>query len=171
MSEVLSEREKALWRALGLMSRQLQTAVEQRLQQDAGISRADFEILQALADADGNQARARELADMLGWEKSRISHQVTRMVSRGLVRRTECATDLRGSWIAIAEPGHAALRDARPGYERVVRESFTSLLSESEAEALAGQALRVIAATDPGTCHVEVEALRRALDDGATVTG
>jgi DNA-binding MarR family transcriptional regulator len=156
-----SERDWALWRAFTLMSRQLIGTVEQRLRDDAGISSPDFEILHALSLQDGHQARSRDLGEMLTWEKSRISHQVKRMVERGLVARIECATDLRGTWVALAPAGRAALDAALPGYREQVFASFTGLLDGDDATSFAQSALKVIQATDPDTCKVEIDQIER----------
>ena len=92
MSEVsdISEADWSVWRSFVMMRRQLDRALEHRLQEDAGISGPDFEILLSLFKAPDNQLRARDLVELLGWEKSRVSHQVTRMVARGLVEREVC---------------------------------------------------------------------------------
>ena len=89
MSEV-TEEEWAVWRTFYAMRRQLDRALEDQLQRDAGISGADYEILLALFTSRDRRLRSRDLVDRIGWEKSRISHQVTRMESRGLVERSEC---------------------------------------------------------------------------------
>lgn len=157
----LDEREWALWRALTLMSRQLSGTVDQRLRDDAGISSADFEILHALAGHASHRARSRELAQMLMWEKSRISHQVSRMVNRGLVQRTECDTDMRGMWVELAPAGRDALEAALPGYQQELSSRFTSLMNDSEATSFVSAALKVIEATDPDTCRVEIERIQR----------
>jgi DNA-binding MarR family transcriptional regulator len=164
MSEAsLSDRESAVWRALTLMGRGLATATEKGLQRDAGISAPDFEILRALSEADGSRARASELGGMLSWEKSRISHHVTRMVGRGLVARDECEVDLRGTWVTITPEGRAALDRALPAYAEVVRSTLTGLLSEADAAAIGRAAVAVVRGMEPGACGVEVDRLERAL--------
>lgn len=158
----LTPREWALWRAFMLMSRQLTGIVDQRLRDEAQISTADFEILHALEGSAQHRARARDLADMLTWEKSRISHQVTRMVQRGLVTRTECETDMRGTWVSLAPAGREALERALPGYQEELQRRFTSMLDDGEATEFVATALKVIQATDPDTCQVEIARITRA---------
>jgi len=50
---------------------------------DAGLSLGDFDVLVALSEAPGQRLRAFELAAVLEWEKSRLSHHVRRMEQRG----------------------------------------------------------------------------------------
>ena len=94
----LDPADWAMWREATTMRSGVERALEQRLQRDAGISGADFDVLHSLADAEDHRLRAGALAESLGWEKSRISHQVRRMTERGLVERAECPTDLRGTY-------------------------------------------------------------------------
>jgi len=46
-----------------------------------------------------------ELGHQLGWEKSRLSHQVTRMADRGLVEKLKCPSDLRGAVVGVSARG------------------------------------------------------------------
>ena len=48
--------------------------------------------------------RVLELARALGWEKSRLSHQLTRMQQRGLVERSNCSEDRRGAFVVVGGP-------------------------------------------------------------------
>jgi DNA-binding MarR family transcriptional regulator len=141
----LDEAEWAMWRGFVAMRRSLDRALEQRLQADAGISAADFDVLASLACADDRRLRAGALAEALGWEKSRISHQVSRMAARGLVERAECPTDARGTWVVLSDEGAEALDAARPGYIEVLRRTFFGPLSEAERGTLRALADRVLA--------------------------
>ncbi|WNM25825.1 MarR family transcriptional regulator [Demequina capsici] len=145
----LDEREWALWRSFALMSRQLWNRVEQRLQAEAGISAADFEILHALWTADQHRVRVGALGEMLMWEKSRISHQVSRMERRGLVERVVCEEDLRGTWVGLTSEGSEVLAPALLVFARAVREAYTSRLTPDIAPQFAATMMRVVMATDP----------------------
>ncbi|WP_430866736.1 MarR family winged helix-turn-helix transcriptional regulator [Demequina aurantiaca] len=145
------------------MSRRVMSAVEARLQADAGISSADLEILAALDKSPGGTARAKDLGEMLSWEKSRISHQVTRMVDRGLLQRTECDQDLRGSWVQQTTAGRDALALALPHYGAAVREVYLNHLGDGQASSLALTALQVVAASTPDACRAETDEIGKAL--------
>ena len=62
-----------------------------------------------------------ELADALGWEQSRLSHQLRRMRDRGLVVRHGSDDDRRGATVDLTEAGRAALELAAPGHAELVR--------------------------------------------------
>ena len=98
--------------------------VNRELQLDAGLSHQDFHILNALADSPGQRLRLGDLAVRIGWERSRVSHQVLRMAGRGLVDRLPSATDARATDAALTADGRAALRRALPGHLALVRTMF-----------------------------------------------
>jgi DNA-binding MarR family transcriptional regulator len=132
------------WRDLTAMRAQVERALEQRLQRDAGISSADFDVLHGLSVAEGNRLRAGALAETLGWEKSRISHQVRRMAERGLVERTDCPTDLRGTWVVLTSAGADAFATASCGYVATLDRVFFSQLDSDDKAGLHRAAAAVI---------------------------
>ena len=145
----LDEADWTMWRGFVAMRRSLDRALEQRLQADAGISTADFDVLHALGRAEGHRLRAGALADALGWEKSRISHQVSRMAARGLLDRAECPSDARGTWVVLADAGADALATASCGYAEVLQETFFGPLSAADKRTLSALAERVLARDVP----------------------
>ncbi len=148
MSEVseVSEQEWAVWRKFYAMRRQLDRALEDQLQRDAGISAPDYEILLALFESPDRRLRSRDLAERIAWEKSRISHQVTRMESRGLVERTECEDDLRGTWIGLTTDGRRAVLGAMREHTAAIRRLFFDVLTDDELDGLGGASDRVLQA-------------------------
>ncbi|HNP15326.1 MAG: MarR family transcriptional regulator [Cryobacterium sp.] len=140
--------EWGVWRKFYAMRRQLDRALEDQLQRDAQISGPDYEILLALFDAPERRLRSRELAEQTGWEKSRISHQVTRMVSRGLVERSECPDDLRGTWISPTRDGLRAVLGAMREHSATIRRLFFDVLTDEELATLGTASERVLEAID-----------------------
>jgi DNA-binding MarR family transcriptional regulator len=122
----------AMWREVTAMRSSVERALEQRLQRDAGISGADFDVLHSLSMAEDTRLRAGALAESLGWEKSRISHQVRRMAERGLVERADCPTDLRGTWVVLTSAGAGAFATASCGYVETLEHVLFSRLDASD---------------------------------------
>ena len=141
----LNEREQRAWRGYTLMQRRLTRVLGQRLTRDSGLSAADYELLVPLSEAADDRLRARDLARMVDWEKSRLSHQLTRMEQRGLVERRECPTDARGAFISLTAAGRAAIEGAAPQHVDAVREHFMDLLTEREIAVLTRITDRVLA--------------------------
>jgi len=150
-----TDDERELWRAFFLMRRQLDLTVERRLQADSGISTADFEILSSLVDEPTKRLRAGRIADLIGWEKSRVSHQLNRMEQRNLVRREECGDDGRGVWVALTEAGGNAVVSAAGDHSAVVREYFFDVLSDDEKAALKAMSQRMLDTINPPLCADE----------------
>ncbi len=133
----LDERQAHVWRAYLDLNRELTGALEDQLLRDAGLSGADYTILVPLSEAPTGLLRARELCTEIGWDRSRLSHQVSRMEKRGLVARQECLEDGRGSMVQLTGAGRAAIEGAAPDHAETTRRYFFDLLSTDELETLA----------------------------------
>ncbi len=139
----LDPEDWLLWHAFCAMRNRVDRALEQRVQQDAGLSLADFEVLRGLAAAEGHRLRAGALAETLGWEKSRISHQVRRMAERGLLAKETCDSDGRGTWVQLSTAGADAFATASCGYVELLRERFVDRLDDRQRAVLRAAADRV----------------------------
>ncbi len=133
--------------------------LEQRLQGAVGISVPDLDILMALDASPDGRLRAGELGEMLGWEKSRISHHVSRMEARALVRRVTCAEDHRGTWVEMGAAGRGALDAALPVFASHLKQSLVDVLPAEESEAIGRFALRVLDASPATSCRAEIDRL------------
>jgi DNA-binding MarR family transcriptional regulator len=132
----LDERKAQVWQAYRDMQRELAGALERQLIRDSGLSGAEYAVLVPLSAAPDGLVRARELGSELGWDRSRLSHQVSRMEKRGLVEREECSADARGSMVRLTDTGRAAIEAAAPEHVETVRRHFFDLLSDDEVETL-----------------------------------
>src|SRR5947199_425711 len=133
----LDERERRLWQSYRDLTRELQRAFDRQLERDAGLSGAEYAILVPLSEAADSLVRMRELGTGLGWDRSRLSHQVRRMENRGLVAREECVDDGRGAMVRLTAAGRAAIEAAAPQHVATVRRYFFDQLSEGEQSVLA----------------------------------
>ncbi|MBF9071693.1 MarR family winged helix-turn-helix transcriptional regulator [Streptacidiphilus fuscans] len=142
----LSPDEQHLWRTFLQMQKELEAQLSRQMLNDSELSMADFSVLVQLTDTPEGQARVLELARGLRWEKSRLSHHLTRMVKRGLIDRAECASDGRGSFVVITDSGRRAIEDAAPKHVETVRKLFFDPLSEGQLAQLGQVAERILAA-------------------------
>jgi DNA-binding MarR family transcriptional regulator len=133
----LTASEARAWRALQNLSAPLAAALNRQLTRDSALSSADYEVLVVLSESPAGVLRAGELGRATGWEKSRLSHHIKRMVARGLVERRGCVTDGRGLMVAITPNGQSAIEQAAPGHVEAVREYVIDLLTPGQLEVLA----------------------------------
>jgi DNA-binding MarR family transcriptional regulator len=140
----LSDREQRAWRGYRRMRTLLDLQLGRDLMRESGLSEADYDVLSGLSETEGHRLRLGELAAQMLWSKSRLSHHITRMQQRGLVRREECSDDGRGSMIVLTEAGWRGIVEAAPGHVESVRRHMIDLLTEDEIEALAALTGRVV---------------------------
>ena len=150
MSETrwLSDEEQRMWRRYRDMIQLLDLAVERQLQRVAAMSQSDYSVLVSLSEAEGPGLRARDLGAALGWDRSRVSHQVRRMEGRGLVAKNECAEDGRGTIVSLTDAGAQAISSVAPKHVEKVRELFIDVISEDEVRLLTEIYERVVARID-----------------------
>ncbi|HET6733187.1 MarR family winged helix-turn-helix transcriptional regulator [Mycobacterium sp.] len=128
----LTDEQQQIWRGYLTMVSRLQTAMQRQLQSDCDVSLADYDVLVALSEA-GPQ-RMNELGEVLGWEQSRLSHQLRRMRGRGLVARHGSDDDRRGATVELTADGRAALQTAAPGHVELVRAVVFDGLSAAQLQ-------------------------------------
>jgi len=133
----LTAQEQRVWRRWLTLNARLAASLHKELQDNAGLSMPDFEVLVHLTDNAEGRIRVTDLARLLQWERSRVSHHVTRMERRRLVQRVECADDGRGAFILITPQGRAAIEQAAPGHVTAVRRLVFDALSAEELGAFA----------------------------------
>ncbi len=136
MSRWLTAEEQRAWRGLLRMTSQLNARMNRQLQDEYGISLADYDVLVVLSEAPAARLRVFEIADALAWEQSRVSHQLARMQRRGLIAREECQADARGAFVVLSEAGRAAIERAAPAHVETVRQLVFDGLSRDQVTAL-----------------------------------
>lgn len=119
------------------MQRTLETHLERHLHRDFGLSKSDFEVLVNLSESAHGRMRAFELGRSTQWEKSRLSHHLSRMEKRGLIRKEACES--RYPEIVITAEGMAAIEACAPAQAARVREFFVDVFGP-ERFAMLGEA-------------------------------
>lgn len=144
----LDEREERAWRALQFMGMRLDARLAAELAAVSDLSHSDYTVLVALTDQPDGRLRLFELAATLGWEKSRVSHQIARMVDRGLVAKERCGDDRRGAFVVATDGGIAAIEAAAPHHVESVRRLFVEPLTPDELDALGRAAQKILDAIE-----------------------
>lgn len=149
----LTPDELRAWKGLSLMQLQLQARLSRRLAEH-GLSYQDYLVLATLSDQSDGRRRVVELSEELGWEKSRLSHHISRMCARALVAKVPCPSDQRGIYVMITDEGRDTLSAAAPGHVDDVQRYFFRHLSAQQVTALGAIADQVLdGLEDAGPSH------------------
>jgi DNA-binding MarR family transcriptional regulator len=132
----LEPEQWELWNTWMQAQRLLARELDRGLQRAYGISKAEFSVLVTLHQVPGRRMRVGELAESLDWEKSRVSHLLTRMENRELVDRTESDPAGRRSGIGLTAKGRGAVEDAILGHADNIRRHFFDALTPEQAAAI-----------------------------------
>lgn len=151
MSETnwLNYDEKRAWRGLLRATRALFDELGHDLATNAGLSMTDYEILVRLSEEPSRMMRMTELAASTGLSKSRLSHQMTRMESRGLTKRRDCETDARGQLAVLTDEGFGILERAARGHVDSVRRHLFDHFTPEQVDSLADWTEKVVKHLDP----------------------
>ncbi|GAA2973401.1 MarR family winged helix-turn-helix transcriptional regulator [Streptomyces enissocaesilis] len=125
----LSDTETQAWRGLLQMNELLVSRTNRPIQNDFGLSEADCAVLTELTQDPEGWMRISDLVGNLGWERSRISHQLGRMAKRGLAVRKQYAADRRGALVAATGKGRSAITVAAPRHTEEISRLFFDHLS------------------------------------------
>jgi DNA-binding MarR family transcriptional regulator len=120
----LDHEQQETWFAWMRVMLRLSYEMNRQLQSDTELSLNDYHVLNALADSADGRLQVNALAARIGWERSRLSHHLQRMSTRGLVRRDRSTTDGRATDAHLTDEGRAALVAATPGHVAWVRTLF-----------------------------------------------
>lgn len=134
--DLLSPHEDHAWQSFLEMQVRFWRKLAQLLQQETGLSEPEFAILSALQRSPAGRLRPYELSGVTQFEKSRLHHQLTRMVGRGLITRERCPDAARGAMITLTDAGRDAILAALPRRAAHIREWLIEPLDAGRLTAL-----------------------------------
>ena len=132
--KLLSPRELRVWHAFQLMHEDVLGRVGRDISQTTGLSGPEFGVLSRLAAIGKGEIRQQALAEVMGWDKSRLSHQLTRMNERGLIERR--SADGNAVLVVLTKAGREKLEAARPIHAESVRRNLLSRLSQEQIDTI-----------------------------------
>ncbi len=144
MTRWLTEDEQRLWRGWLAASMLLPERLNRDLQEQHGLTGTDYQVLVELSESPERRMRMSTLAERTQLSRSRLSHQIDRMTTAGLVNRQECAQDGRGMFAVLTEQGWETIVAAAPDHVESVRRHLVDRLTPEQFEAF-GQACITVA--------------------------
>lgn len=141
----LTEKEMELWRLILRGDWRIDRTIDETLQRGEGLTDAEFSVLVVLTEAEEPAVRLKEICRQLEWDRSRTSHQITRMERRGLVIKEKSECDARGVQVRVTEEGRRRIEAAAPGHVEVVRNLVFDHITEEEFAALKSFYTKVLA--------------------------
>jgi DNA-binding MarR family transcriptional regulator len=127
----LTDDEQQAWRSIIRGTRHLIARLDHDLK-PLGLTGEDYGVLVSLSEADGQRLRMAELAATSAQSRSRLSHHIKRLESRGLVVRESCEEDRRGQFATLTPTGRQLLELAAPHHVAGVREHLLDHLSADD---------------------------------------
>jgi DNA-binding MarR family transcriptional regulator len=114
----LNEQEADAWLQLLSVFEYLPAAIDVQLKRDAGLGRFEYTVLAMASGAPEHTIAMLRLAELTNGSLSRLSHTVTRLAERGLVRRSQ-----RGGtrYVTLTPQGWELLQEAAPAHVEEVR--------------------------------------------------
>lgn len=126
----LSPQELRVWHAFMLMGEDVLARVGRDIAEATGLSGSEYGVLSRLTAFGKGEMRQQALAGVMGWDKSRLSHQLTRMQERSLIERRR--TDGKTVVVALTRLGREKLAAALPIHAASVRRNLLSRLTPEQ---------------------------------------
>jgi DNA-binding MarR family transcriptional regulator len=128
----LSRDERDFWFAWKRVHEIVRARIAEDINAATGLSDPDTAILIRLEDASST-LRQSKLAEALGWDRTRLSHHLTRMQDRGLLSRSKAGN---GVDVTISPLGRDAVESFRPLHAAAVRRYLIDPLSPADFDRL-----------------------------------
>ena len=151
MSETrwLDDDEQRAWRRMAAVMTLLPAALDAQLQRDAGVTHFAYFVMAMLSEAPDRALRMSVLAARSSSSPSRLSHTISRLESRGWVRRQRSSVDGRGQVAELTDEGWAALVSAAPGHVTAVRQYVFDALTPEQVDQMREICSAVLGNLDP----------------------
>ncbi|MBC9956329.1 MarR family winged helix-turn-helix transcriptional regulator [Yimella sp. cx-51] len=126
----LDDEQQEAWRHYIRGSRALETALDSELQNAAGMSLSEYELLSMLSEAPDRVLRMSALADLIVQSRSRVTHTANRLARRGWVERRAAVGDGRGVELMLTESGMDAVLQAAQSHVTSVRQHLVDVIDK-----------------------------------------
>ena len=132
----MKELDSKAWRAFHKIGTSLLPHLSRQITNHSGISSAEYVVLVSLSELQTDSVSLNRLAIGLGWEISRMSHQISRMEASGLVTKSRSAEDSRSFNVSITARGRKLAESAIPLQSKEINHCFSNVLTKQQMETL-----------------------------------
>jgi DNA-binding MarR family transcriptional regulator len=144
----LTAAEVDSWLSVVRLMTWLPWSIDQQLRRDANLGMAEYQVMARLSQSPGRTLRMSALADLANASLSRLSHLITRLERRGLVRREPDPADGRFTNAILTDEGFRALAAAAPVHVAHVRSLVIDALSPEQLRRMGLAADRIMSRID-----------------------
>lgn len=145
----LDDEELEAWIRLIAVVELLPGVLDSQLRRESNLSHFEYLVLAMLSEAEDRVLRMTALAARTNATLARLSHVVSRLEARGLVRRSPCPQDGRATNAHLTDEGWQVLLDAAPGHVATVRSAVFDALDRDQVRALGEIAGAILTRIDP----------------------
>jgi DNA-binding MarR family transcriptional regulator len=145
----LSTDEMSAWRKFVAVVELLPGALDSQLQRDADLSHFEYFVLAMLSESPGRTLRMTELSSETNSTLPRLSHVVSRLEKRRLVKRSPCPEDRRATNATLTQAGWEKVVATAPGHVGAVRDNVIDPLDARDIADLDRIMGRMLARLDP----------------------
>ena len=135
--------EQRSWQHFLDSALRLTATLNRGLTEEHKLTLVDVRLLDLLDKSVSGSARMGDLADALMSLPSRVTRQIRRLESQGLVRRAASPDDGRGVVANITDEGRAVVKQAMVTYGQHVRMHFLGQLSRPQMAAMGENCRRI----------------------------
>jgi DNA-binding MarR family transcriptional regulator len=144
----LTAAEVDSWLSVVRLMTWLPWSIDQQLRRDANLGMAEYQVMARLSQSPGRTLRMSALADLANASLSRLSHLITRLERRGLVRREPDPADGRFTNAILTDEGFRTLAAAAPVHVAHVRSLVIDVLSPEQLRRMGLAADRIMSRID-----------------------
>jgi DNA-binding MarR family transcriptional regulator len=144
----LTAAEVDAWLSVVRLMTWLPWSIDQQLRRDANLGMAEYQVMARLSQSPWRTLRMSALADLANASLSRLSHLITRLERRGLVRREPDPADGRFTNAILTDEGFRTLAAAAPVHVAHVRSLVIDVLSPEQLRRMGLAADRIMSHID-----------------------
>ena len=132
----MQELDSKAWRAFHKIGTSLLPHLSRQITNHSGITGAEYVVLLSLYESTAPKVNLNTLAQSLGWEISRLSHQVSRMEVADVLRKTKSVEDSRCFEVYLMAKGRKIIEAAIPLQSKEINHCFSEVLTKTQMKSL-----------------------------------